>query len=186
MLDPTIVQAALATCAAPAFFERVQIGTRFFVDGGLGANNPTPKVWEEAQTIWDDDRGQLDGILSCILSIGTGNQGKKELPEKLGRTIVDSVVSMATETEKTALNFGNSHRNLHPQSGLQRYFRFNVEQGLQGVGLAEYKEEGTIEEATEQYMSDQQRQYSVRTCAKTLAEKNCMTHSLVLMKDDFS
>ncbi len=51
------------------------------------------------------------------------------------------------------------------------YFRFNVEQGLQDVGLAEYKVRGIIEAATEMYLDAQVQRFEVRDCIKNLRLK---------------
>jgi hypothetical protein len=78
-VGPTICQAALATSAATQFFDPVEIGARVFVDGALGANNPIDEVENEASDIWFPESGtsDLQANVSCFLSIGTGDPGKK-------------------------------------------------------------------------------------------------------------
>ena len=72
----TIVDAAPARSAALTFFDRVQIGDRYFRDGATGANNPIDDVWIEAGNIWNDDEEvQLQDMIGCLLSISTGNPG---------------------------------------------------------------------------------------------------------------
>jgi patatin-like phospholipase/acyl hydrolase len=68
----TIEEAALATAAAPTYFNRLIIfvnGTRFsFEDAGAHrANNPTKRAWKECQKLSD-----LQGESSLFLSLGTG------------------------------------------------------------------------------------------------------------------
>lgn len=82
----------------------------------------------------------------------------------LSRTLVD----FATDTESTEGKFIAKWRQHYDE---KRYFRFNVEQGLQGLGLAEYKEQGTIESATESYLSHQTQRFQVRDCVLNLRQK---------------
>src|SRR5260370_41600024 len=65
--DCKIWQAARATSAAPTFFKRVEIGMgQPFIDGGLGHNNPSSLVLEEAKRLFDARQ------IGCLVSIGTG------------------------------------------------------------------------------------------------------------------
>ena len=50
-LNPTILEAALATSAAPTYFSDVAIKGSKFVDGALGVNNPALEVEEEASDL---------------------------------------------------------------------------------------------------------------------------------------
>ncbi|TQW04024.1 hypothetical protein IF2G_08338 [Cordyceps javanica] len=56
---------------------------------------------------------------------------------------------MVTETEQTEARFIARWRQYYD---LKRYFRFNVDHGLEGVGLDEYHQQGTMEAATESYL----------------------------------
>jgi hypothetical protein len=51
---------------------------------------------------------------------------------------------------------------------LKIYFRFNVQGGLENVGLAEFKETGRIQQATEFYMGEVREQ--VQSCAAMILE----------------
>lgn len=77
----TTVEAALATSAATSFFEPMKIGTRKYVDGALGANNPVDSVWKEAQNIWCPEDGNIEPLIKCIVSIGTGNPGSEAIKD---------------------------------------------------------------------------------------------------------
>jgi patatin-like phospholipase/acyl hydrolase len=63
-------EAARATCAAPAFFKRISIGVsplaEEFIDGGLGCNNPTLVLLQEAKLAFPGRH------IACIISIGSG------------------------------------------------------------------------------------------------------------------
>lgn len=66
-----IVDAILASCAAPVYFGPVRVGEYLLSDGGLWANNPSLVVFTEAMTHMGLQRSDIR-----LLSIGTGN-GKK-------------------------------------------------------------------------------------------------------------
>jgi predicted acylesterase/phospholipase RssA len=167
-IPATICEAALATSAATGFFDPVRIGARHFVDGALGANNPVDEVEGEASEIWCSDSGDLKQLVKCLISIGTGNPGKKAIEDSLPSFLSKTLVSITTGTEETAKKFIARWRRHYDQN---RYFRLNVEQGLQDVGLAEYKERGSIETATDSYLDDQAQAFRVRDCVKNLKLK---------------
>jgi len=169
----TICEAAQATSAATSFFEPVTIGRhgRKFVDGGLAANNPIDQVWNEATNVWCPDEGDLGKLVKCFVSVGTGNPGTKPIAEGAWKFMSDTLVDLATQTENTVEIFIQRHRQLYNN---KRYFRFNVEQGLQGLGLAEYEREPEIVAATTNYMGSQQIKSAIRDCALNLKQKQCM------------
>ncbi|KAJ5022565.1 acyl transferase/acyl hydrolase/lysophospholipase [Bipolaris maydis] len=164
----TICQAALATSAATGFFDSVYIGARQFADGALGANNPVDEVEGEAADIWNPDTGDLKPLVKCFISIGTGNPGKKALEDNIAKFLLKSLVGIATETEETERKFIARWAKHYDE---KRYFRFNVDQGLQEVGLAEYKEQGRMEAATSEYLQHQAQKFRVRDCIKNLQQK---------------
>jgi predicted acylesterase/phospholipase RssA len=164
----TICEAALATSAASGFFHPVQIGARQYVDGALGANNPVEQVESEASDFWCRENGDLKPLVKCFVSIGTGNPGKKPIEDRVDKFISETLVGIATETEKTAALFIKRWRQHYHE---RRFFRFNVEQGLQEVGLAEHDKRGIIETATAQYMTEAAQESRVRECVQNLKEK---------------
>jgi hypothetical protein len=60
-------------------------------------------------------------------------------------------------------------------------FRFNFEQGLQGVGLEEYKKDALIETATSDYMDLPETKSAAQQCATNLKTKECRS-----IEEDFS
>lgn len=44
-------------------------------------------------------------LVKCFISIGTGNHGKKPIEDRVDKSILDTLIGMATETEKTAEKF---------------------------------------------------------------------------------
>lgn len=167
-IPATICQAALATSAATTFFEPVRIGNRIFADGGLGANNPVDEVEGEAVDIWCSESGDLKPLVKCFVSIGTGNPGIEAFEESMFKFLGQTVVSIATETEETEKRFIARWRKHFDEN---RYFRFNVDQGLQNVGLDEYQQQGAMESATDRYLINQAQKNRVRDCIENLRLK---------------
>ena len=81
------------------------------------------------------------------------------------------MVGIATETEETEKRFIAKWRKHFDEN---RYFRFNVDQGLQSIGLDEYKQQGAMESATERYLVNQAQKNRVRDCIKNLELKQSM------------
>ncbi|KAL8909968.1 MAG: hypothetical protein Q9171_004734 [Xanthocarpia ochracea] len=144
-ISSTICEAALATSATTSFFQPVHIGARKFVDGALKANNPAAEVEDEASNIWYNPTVEFKSMVKCFVSIGTGHPGKRPIEDDAAKFLAKTLVDIATETESTADSFINRWRQ---QYETKRYFRFNVHQGLQDVGLEEHEKQGTIEAAT--------------------------------------
>ncbi|OGM47679.1 putative kinesin [Aspergillus bombycis] len=173
-IPATICQAALATSAATTFFNPVYIGTRKFVDGALGSNNPVDEVEGEAADIWCPGTGDLKPLVKCFISIGTGDPGITAIEDKALKFLSETLVSIVTETGQTEKKFIARWAKHYDD---KRYFRFNVEQGLQGVGLEEYREQGTIEAATHRYLDHQTQVFRVRDCVENLKLKRGMAMS---------
>lgn len=165
----TIVEAALATSAATTFFKLITIGVRQYVDGALGRNNPIRSVWTEAQNIWCPEDGRLEPMLKCLVLIGTGNPGLRSVGESV-KDFLRTLKDIATETENTAAQSLSQHQGLLEQ---RRFFRYIVEQGLQEVGLKEYRKQALIESATRTYLANELQKRSLRDCAKNLGTKQC-------------
>ncbi len=140
------------------------------MDGGLGANNPVEQIWNEAQNIWCPGKIELGEVLKCFVSVGTGNPGRKPIAEGTLKFFSETLVNIATQTEDTAKVFVERHRRLYED---KRYFRFNVQQGLQDVGLEEYRKEALIDAATAEYMDSQETKSAAQECALNLKQKQC-------------
>ncbi|OSS48939.1 hypothetical protein B5807_06739 [Epicoccum nigrum] len=164
----TICEAALATSAATGYFDPVHIKSRRFEDGALGANNPAEEVEREAADIWCSESRGLQPLVKCFVSVGTGNPGKNAVEDNMLKFLSRTLPALATETERTEARM---IERWAPQFTGKRFFRLNVDQGLQDVGLAEYKEQGKIEVATEEYLNHIRQIVSVRDCVLNLKEK---------------
>lgn len=163
----TILEAATATSAAPTFFDPVKIkdvGVTLY-DGALKHNNPVEEVVSEI------DAEFRDKSIGCLVSIGTG----VSKDENLGR----SLITVAKACGKIAVDTEDSHyrfklRECSDGGRLRdKYFRFNVDQGLQGVGLAEWDAMDDMWAVTRTYM-DRQKEAALECvrCLTNLDETN--------------
>lgn len=157
-LDVTICEAARATSAAPTFFKRQEIDhqgqTRELVDGAMGANNPTRLLVAEAQSVFPLSRG-----VSCIVSIGTGKKDISDVkaPNLFQRIVMPGVPFSALRAMKDITTDCEAvseelERRFYDTPNL--YHRFNVERGLEKIGLGEYKQLGVIKSKTIQYLQE--------------------------------
>jgi predicted acylesterase/phospholipase RssA len=147
-----IWQAARATSAAPTFFKRICIGEKGseeeFIDGGLGCNNPVKQVLEEAETAFGADQ-----YVACIISIGSGQadviglKSPDAFQKALPLDLIPVLRRIATDCESAAEDIEKRFQHIS-----NVYFRFNVEQGLQGVTLAEGDKLGEVTQHTMQYI----------------------------------
>ncbi|OQD99672.1 hypothetical protein PENVUL_c063G06880 [Penicillium vulpinum] len=171
-LQATICEAALATSAATRFFDSVSIGNQQFVDGAFGANNPIEEVEEEAADIWCTTSRALRPLVKCLISIGTGNPAQFPMNDNVLKFLSKTLVRMATKPESTERRFMARWSN---EVKGKRYFRFNVEQGLQQVHMTEFEKQSVIESATYAYLHRSSQKVRVRDCMLNLAEKEGKT-----------
>ncbi|KAL5591351.1 hypothetical protein FOVSG1_010240 [Fusarium oxysporum f. sp. vasinfectum] len=170
-LSATICQAARATSAATTFFNPVSIEGMKFVDGALGANNPVDQVEEEAMEIWCPSSGNLQPLVKCFISIGTGKLPAYNIDDRVDK-LIGALAKMATDAEKIAEASTKRWRQ-HFEQG--RYFRFNVEHGLQNVGMKEYRKRREIQAATDKYLDSQVQSFWVQRCVENLILKKKST-----------
>ncbi|KAL5635602.1 hypothetical protein ACGC1H_004415 [Rhizoctonia solani] len=148
-----IWEAARATSAAPTFFKSITIKNEgipiTFVDGGLAVNNPTVRVLLEAKAVFPDC------AVSCILSIGTGQAKTISMskPSAFSNAVVPdlqlagAVKKIATDCEKVADEMA---ARFIKYPGV--YFRFNVDQGMQNIGLGAFEKLSELAAHTGAYM----------------------------------
>jgi Patatin-like phospholipase len=148
-----IWEAARATSAASSFFNPISIGNppQTFLDGAVGRNNPVTVLWDEAKRIWPPLVNEtMDSSVDCVVSIGTGVPSAEAFGENLIQ-VYHTLKAAATETERTAKQFVQDHGDLVRRNG---YYRLNVTQGLQTIGLDEADKAGAITAATASYGDD--------------------------------
>ena len=157
-LDVTICEAARATSAAPTFFKRQEIDhqgqTHELVDGAMGANNPTRLLIAEVQSVFPPSKG-----VSCIVSIGTGKKDISDVkaPSLFQRIVMPGVPFSALRAMKDITTNCEAvseelERRFYDTPNL--YHRFNVEHGLEKIGLDKYKQLGVIKSKTIQYLQE--------------------------------
>ena len=119
------------------------------MDGGGGYNNPVQEAYEEAMACWDSPLSDIQ----CIVSIGTGKGSLEAFGRNLkqvGRTLLNIV----TDTDEKAASFARVHPQYDKEGADRRYFRFQVVQGLESVGMAEHEKMKEIAAATQIYMEN--------------------------------
>ncbi|KEP52390.1 kinesin light chain [Rhizoctonia solani 123E] len=146
-----IWQTLCATVAHPDLFKSFDIGdpplNRSFVDAGVGCNNPLAHVLTEVKALYPDR------YVSSITSIGTGHTRTIQIPNtSLLRHLlpIPAIVAMkaiATDTERVAEDMA---RRFNSTNGV--YFRLNVDQGMQDVGMDGWEQLSEVLEHTSAYM----------------------------------
>lgn len=104
-------EAGRATSAASTFFDPITLGSQRqkLTDGGLGANNPIWRLWNEAKDVFcDGSSTKFSNDVRTLVSIGTGVPDLKAFGEDVA-SLGKSLISLATETEETARTFLQDH-----------------------------------------------------------------------------
>ncbi|PMD65959.1 FabD/lysophospholipase-like protein [Hyaloscypha bicolor E] len=160
-----IWEACRATSAASSFFDPIAVGRyrEEFVDGATGANNPIWEVWNQAQLMWGPQ--PLEGRIKCVVSIGTGVPSLKPFRDDVLH-IGETLITIATETEQTAEKFRRDKSHLEDNG---QYYRFNVDRGLEEIGLEESKKRKEIAAATRRYIGSQGVFKQLQACANNIA-----------------
>lgn len=164
-----IWEACRATSAASSFFESIAIGRyeEDFVDGATGASNPVWEVWNQAQLMWGPE--PIEDRIQCLVSIGTGRPSLTAFRDDVTH-IHTTLAAIATETEQTAETF-RQHKTHLDHAG--QYYRFNVTNGLEDIGLEESKKKKEIAAATRRYIKSQEVYRQMQACANNVAGREC-------------
>lgn len=117
----------------------------------------------------------MPSLIKCFVSIGTGDPGITPMSKTVLGFLKDDLVKLVTESEDTARYFMTRNREIAKPDGTQRYFRFNVSQGLQGVEMDECEARPQIEAVTERYMETFEQETLVTMCAQNLKLKECVS-----------
>lgn len=162
----TIWQAARATSAAPLYFPPIRFGKppTNYVDGGLNYNNPVRSLYDEAKHIWSRSHREI----KCIISIGTGVPPLKATGDT-GKQILESMVAIATDTQRTADEFADEIEHLAEHAKIE-YFRLNVDRGLEKMNLEEWKDFDMLTGATSYYLNSHKA--DLDRCANALLDSN--------------
>ena len=158
-----IWQVARATSAAPTFFAPIEINDVLYGDGGTGWNNLTREAITEARNIWPNHP------IGIVISIGTGLEEALQLNENSTLLSELAQVLLSNTSPKSSFQLAVAeyavrcltscemvHREIaeHPEHDILEgnYFRLNVPQGMDKIGLAEWDKLRNIIALTNQYM----------------------------------
>ena len=116
-----------------------------YVDGGIGYNNPIRALIKESSHMWP-----LNRKIDCIVSIGTRFLISRDV-RRIIKPLFDKLTEMATDTERLAEEF---EEEMKYRYGIEQkvYCRFNVQHGLEQVGLEEWREMDRTIVATQDYL----------------------------------
>jgi myo-inositol-1-phosphate synthase len=145
-----------------------------YVDAALGCNNPVRQVLNEAKLAYENIP------VDCILSVGTGKPQIVGLPEPnafqkmLPTKGIDVLKKLATDANRVAEELEQEYKNI---PGI--YFRLNVEQGMQGITLEEWKRLDEVTAHTRQYLQTVKVSKEVDDLVNALAGRNASCGVLV-------
>jgi len=151
--ETKIWEAAWATSAAPTFFESISVGNPKikYIDAGLGFNNPSEQGRREALKKWyGSEIGSLISIGTRRPSIVALGRNAIQLPFGLGLKL--SLVKALSKLYTSAETIHDSL--LHRFSSTNVYTRFNVERGMEDIGLGEWEKGERIAAATTGYLNN--------------------------------
>lgn len=126
-------------------------------------------LWNEAKEIWIGTDARPVGT---IVSIGTGHLDPGCVVKKV-HEILKTVVNLATDTERVTQSFWERVEEILTLDR-PKYFRFNVERGLERIALDEWKQYKTLMEATNACLADPRVKSEVRACAEALVPSESM------------
>jgi len=185
-MEVKIWEAARATTAASFYFKPMEIlrhgkgSTEECIDAAIGSNNPLDRLLEEAAHHIGPGRR-----LGCVVSIGTGTRLVKidrastglrnilHLPKFL-KELLGTLKNTATDAEEP------HHRVLAKFASYPNaYFRFNVPDVADQVGLDKYHKIKTLKAATSAYLSQHLVAAQILNVAALLG-RNASDHGLTL------
>ncbi|KAJ7479541.1 hypothetical protein FB451DRAFT_1171646 [Mycena latifolia] len=137
--DCMIWEAARATSAMPGLFKPIEIGLgslkQRYIDGGVGHNNPTSLVLAQAEEMYP--------ARPVVLVVSIGSDSKTSSASAIAKAMKD----IATDCEK--IHDDNARRfRVLPKT----YFRFNVQQGMQGLARQDWGKSSQVSAHTNAYL----------------------------------
>lgn len=162
-----IWEAARATSAAPLYFKGIKLeGGVGFCDGGMLCNNPVRLVVREAYNLWPNEE------IACLVSIGTGIIKTRPVRNRL-ISILHTAVEISTDAQRVADEFENGQEGRLLVVN-ERYFRFNVDQGMQNSHMDDSGTEHTdhMGAVTKEYLSKPEILQDIETCTRQLIRES--------------
>lgn len=156
-----IWEVARATSATPLYFKPITINESKYLDGSIGANNPSKLVLHEVMQVHSESKTPI----GLLLSIGTGTRSSYP---SLPLTSMKSVIS--TQTKDT------HKRILKDKNDINFYYqRFDAD-GLEDIDHNSWKPTRhsrmatlqRIEDYTKRYLIGEKVQEELRECARKL------------------
>ncbi|TGO77361.1 hypothetical protein BELL_0111g00060 [Botrytis elliptica] len=168
--DCTIWEAGSATAAAPMFFGPVtfQKSKAKFSDGGTTINCPLPEVVNEARRLWNSPQ------LACIVSLGTGWPANTKVKSGLP-SFLEQTVKVLTDAQKKYEGWVRGNRD--DLNIKERYFRFNVEQGMDQLKLDEWAKTEEMTALTDSYLGQDKQMNEVERCVELLRTTDSVNES---------
>jgi hypothetical protein len=184
-----IWEAGRATSAAPTFFKPIRIRTpppgRIFVDGGLLHNNPSELALQEVRRLWPSV------TKCCLVSVGTGRQKSIKVvdaPAPTGlvsralgyipgartvagvgalKRIAEACVALTTSSEQVHQRV---LRKSMDEGEKFKYFRFQVERGMDEIGLEEWEKMDEMGDHVSRYLHEGEGEKKRDECADTFTD----------------
>ncbi|PSK46105.1 hypothetical protein B9Z65_5073 [Elsinoe australis] len=155
----------------------IGIAKRTFVDGSAGANNPVHKLREEMQDLMGYDH-RLEDNLNCLVSLGAGIKSLKPFDQTSG-ALSNTLMAIATETERSAQQFQRSKANLFRESLCYRFSAPSVGD----LGMNRPEDRGVIEQMTDRYVEDKSTWSQLQQCAATMSRRKAKDSGLANLQD---
>ena len=163
-----IWEAARATSATPGLFKPMEIGSgamrQRYIGGGLCHNNPTTLVVEEAKHLYPSRPVVL------VTSLGSGHP---DLIQVTGSASLGTLKKIATDCERT---HEDNVRRFRVLPGT--YFRFNVQQGLQGLEQHQWEKSGEVVAHTNAYLKLEDTKAKLTEAVKVVLSRFLITLEL--------
>ncbi|KAG8768747.1 hypothetical protein FRC15_004191 [Serendipita sp. 397] len=155
--DYSIVEAACATITTPGLFDaRVQMPNGpTLVGAGVGTNNPTRELLQEAERVYGTDRQ-----VGCLISIGSGVLSPLSIKRVSSEGIGGVMVRVAADCEGVARTLRDNLREV----GI--YFRFSVDRGMGETTMLGWQQDDGSMTHTDTYLGDTEQYLTL--CAKRM------------------
>ncbi|CUA70177.1 hypothetical protein RSOLAG22IIIB_00525 [Rhizoctonia solani] len=147
----TIREALCATMAHPDLFKNFDIGSpplnQSFIGARFGCNNPLSHVLTEVKTLY------LGRYIASVTSIGTGHTRTIQIPDTsflrhlLPIPAIVAMKAIAADSERVAEDMARRFNSTEDV-----YFRLNVDQGMQNVGMDRWEQLAEVLGHTHAYM----------------------------------
>ncbi|KAF4470198.1 kinesin [Fusarium albosuccineum] len=167
----TIREVALATFDPLTFFAPIN-DVEPTISAYLVNNNPVEQVENKAISLWCPRNRKLQPLVKCFISIGPGRPAD-DSASILDDGLLAVLGKISAKAEYAANLFAErwspvAERWSPSSDECHRYFRFNVEKGLETVGVNEHKQREVVEGATHRYLDSQAQRAWVRNCVENL------------------